>query len=204
MTEWQSSLIGQPPETDAREALYTTQRDADGYVSNYLRLWTWRPDVYESFVALRALVTDESTLSPSECAVIVTATASELGDSYCSLAWGQKLAKLHDDDTAAQILTHAAAPTLSAREAALEAWARQVVRDPNGTSAADVARLRDAGFDEREIFEATTFIALRLAFSTVNDALGATPDRQLADAAPDVIRAAVDYGRAPSADPTPA
>ena len=34
--------------------------------------------------------------------------------------------------------------------------------------------------NDREIFETTAFIAFRLAFSTVNDALGALPDPQLA------------------------
>lgn len=39
-------------------------------------------------------------------------------------------------------------------------------------------RLRDNGLTDREIFEATTFIAFRLAFSTVDNALGAEPDQQ--------------------------
>jgi hypothetical protein len=56
--------------------------------------------------------------------------------------------------------------------------------------------LREVGPGEREIFEATLFIAFRLAFSTVNDALGARPDRQLAEQAPAELRAAVDCGRA--------
>ena len=34
--------------------------------------------------------------------------------------------------------------------------------------------------------------------TTINDAPGAAPDRQLADATPEPIRAAVTYGRAPS------
>jgi hypothetical protein len=38
--------------------------------------------------------------------------------------------------------------------------------------------------------------AFRVAFSTVNDALGARPDRALADAAPPEVREAVSYGRA--------
>ena len=42
-----------------------------------------------------------------------------------------------------------------------------------------------------EIFEATAFVAFRLAFSTVNDALGAQPDWQLVAAAPQRVRAAV-------------
>jgi hypothetical protein len=61
-----------------------------------------------------------------------------------------------------------------------------------------VENLRAAGLSEREIFEATAYIGLRLAFSSVNDALGANPDRQLADGVPAEVRAAIDFGRAPA------
>lgn len=78
---------------------------------------------------------------------------------------------------------------------ALARWARLVARDPNATTEADVQALRDVGFDDRQVFAATTFVALRIAFSTVNDALGALPDRRLADDAPPAVRAAATYGR---------
>ena len=71
---------------------------------------------------------------------------------------------------------------------------------PGETTDADVANLRHLGVDDQTIFEATAFIALRLAYSTINGALGAAPDRQLAEAAPPLIRAAVSYGRPPSAE----
>ena len=111
---------------------------------------------------------------------------------------GARLAELTDEETAAQVLAGQPAPELSDREAALADWARRVVRDPNGTSAGDVARLRDARFDDREIFEATAFSAFRVAFSTINHALGAAPDKQLAEEAPRAVRAAVEFGRAPA------
>jgi len=76
------------------------------------------------------------------------------------------------------------------------------VAAPGETNEADVERLRSVGLDDQTIFEATAFIALRLAFSTINGALGAAPDRQLANAAPQLIRAAVVYGRPPSAEPS--
>jgi alkylhydroperoxidase family enzyme len=84
---------------------------------------------------------------------------------------------------------------LSPRDRALVTWARKVVRDPNATTAADAQALRDAGLSEREIFEATVFVALRLAFSTVNGALGVEPDREVAEAAPAHVRAAIGFGR---------
>ena len=84
---------------------------------------------------------------------------------------------------------------LTSRERALMQWARQIVRDPNATTAGDVESLRETGLSEAEIFDATVFIAFRLAFLTINDSLGARPDWQLADAAPAEVRRAITYGR---------
>ena len=42
------------------------------------------------------------------------------------------------------------------------------------------------------------FVALRLAFSTINDALGSSPDGQLVESLPPDVAAAVTYGRAAS------
>lgn len=75
---------------------------------------------------------------------------------------------------------------------------------PEQTSAADVQALRDVGFGEREIFEITAFVAFRLAFSTVNDALGVLPDWQLPEALPAEVRNSVRFGRASAAKPATA
>jgi alkylhydroperoxidase family enzyme len=77
----------------------------------------------------------------------------------------------------------------------MAAWARKVATVPNATTPADVEALREAGLDDGQIFAITAFVALRLAFSTVNDALGAQPDAQLAASLPAEVRAAVTYGR---------
>ena len=144
---------------------------------------------------MRKTLTCASSLKPREWAVLVCTTAATLGDSYCALAWGKRLADQSDAATAAAVLASSDAAALDAREKVLADWARKVVRSPNATSAADVERLRAAGFTDLEIFEATAFIAFRVAFSTVNDALGARPDLPLAQAAPPAVRAAVSYGR---------
>ena len=132
---------------------------------------------------------------------MVCATVASLGDSYCSLAWGRRLANATDAATAAAVLQCSPADGLTAREQALSSWCRKVVNDPNRTRPEDVEHLRSAGFSDQEIFDATTLIALRLAFSTVNDALGARPDREVAAAAPPEVRSAVTFGR-PVADGT--
>jgi uncharacterized peroxidase-related enzyme len=198
MEEMQSSYLPEPPPDEAVEKAYEADRSSGGYVQNFTRLWSWRPDLAASFVGLRSRLMETSALGDRDLAVLVASTAGALGDSYCSLAWGRKLTALTDDETAAAVVSGHEAEELSGREAALAGWARQVVRDPNATTQADVEALREAGLGEREIFEATLFIGLRLAFSSVNDALGAPPDRQLADAAPEALRAAVSFGRPPA------
>ena len=117
-----------------------------------------------------------------------------MGDSYCSLAWGNRLAGASDGSIAAGVLT-GDDDALDDRERALTRWARQVARDPNGTTATDVEALRDVGYDDGQVQAITTFIALRLALSTVNDALGAVPDDELTASVDPRVRDAVTWGR---------
>jgi uncharacterized peroxidase-related enzyme len=188
-------FLQSPPDSEAASRLFQKDIDSRGHVMNLNRAWAWRPDVTEAFLGLRTLLTSNASLSPRELAVLVCSAASTLGDSYCSLAWGKSLAAASDGPAAAAVLTGADEAGLAPRERALARWARQVVQDPNGTTAGDVDALRAAGLSDKEIFEATVFIAFRLAFSTVNDALGVSPDWQVADAAPAEVRDAVTFGR---------
>lgn len=190
-------FIGLPAVNDAAARLHRHDQEQLGFVMNLTRLWAWRPEVYESFVALRNQLTEGSTLSARELAVIVCASAASLGDSYCALAWGRKLAAVASPEVAAAVLDDGEHPSMTVRERALATWARQCVMDPNGARRRDIDALHAAGLDDREIFEATLFTSLRLAFSTVNDALGVAPDVQVAEAAPAEVRNVVRYGREP-------
>jgi uncharacterized peroxidase-related enzyme len=194
-------FLSPPKSTDAVERIYSSTQAAQGFVMNLASAWAWRPDVYEAFAALRALLTSSSGLSKRDQAVVVCATASQLQDSYCSLAWGKALAAEAGAAAAAAVLTNSADAALTPRDRALAAWARKIVADPNSTTSSDVDTLRSAGLDDRAIFEVTAFAAFRLAFSTVNDALGANPDWQLVDAVPSEVRSAVTYGRPAQAAP---
>lgn len=185
-----------PAENAATSRLYKSDLDQLGFVMNLSRAWAWRPEVCEAFSALRTLLTTHSSLSQRELAIIVCSTAASLGDSYCALAWGKKLAAASNALTAAAVLQASESDGLGTRDRALSVWARKVARNPNATTSEDVEELRAAGFSDQEIFEATAFVAFRLAFSTVNDALGVRPDWQVAAAAPPQVRNAVTFGSA--------
>ena len=191
------SFLEDPPASAPVEAVHESYAASDGYVANYARTWCWRPDLLDTFAGLRSQLMAESTLTSRELTVLVVGTASALGDSYCSLAWGGRLAGASDEQTAAAALRGEDAG-LTPREAALLEWARRVVDDPNATGADDVERLRAAGLDDREIFEATAWIGFRLGFSTINDALGISPDRELVEKTPPAVREAVSFGREPA------
>ena len=152
------------------------------------------PTTLEGLSDLMGQATLAGSLTLRQRAVLVTAAASTLGDSYCSLAWGTKLAAETGPDVAGAVI-RGADEELDPSERALAQWARSVAADPNAIEARDVQRLRDAGFDEAQIFAITTFVALRLAFSTVNDALGARPDSQLGASTPAPVLSAVTFGR---------
>ena len=194
-------FLPEPPPSDAAATLYADDRADTGYVDNLTRLWCWRPEVLTAFTDVRTLLLSKSRLSATDIAVIVTATANARADSYCALAWGRRLTAEIGEDAAEQLL-RGSTGGLAARHVALARWAHRVAVEPNTTTPDDVAGLRSVGFDDLQIFEATVLVAMRLAFSTVNDALGAEPDAQLAAAAPAAVRAAVSFGRPAASAPS--
>lgn len=183
-----------PQTTPEVQRLYDGDVEDLGYVMNVSRVWAQLPSAQESLFELLGQATKAGRLTLRQRGILVTACAATLGDSYCSLAWGKKLAGEADPELAGAVLTGLDSH-LDPQERALATWARQITRDPNQTSLEDVAALRDAGFDDRQVFAVTLFVALRLAFATVNDALGVLPDRELGETAPRPVREAVTYGR---------
>jgi uncharacterized peroxidase-related enzyme len=188
------SFLEEPELSAQAQALYDEDLKEDGYVSNGSRLWAHQPDTVRQLFDLMSEAFKPSGLRFRQRGILVTAAASALGDSCCSLAWGGKLAKVSDEHLAAGVLNGSDAG-LTDQEKAMAAWARKVARDPNATTPADIQALRDSGLDDGQIFAITAFVALRLAFSTINDALGCQPEAQLAQSVPREVRDAVTYGR---------
>ncbi|QAY71293.1 carboxymuconolactone decarboxylase family protein [Xylanimonas protaetiae] len=194
-----TGFLDEPAElTESARALYAEDVDDVGYVMNLSRAWAHDADTLETLLGLSRTVAAGAGLTPRERGVLVLATTSTMGDAYCSLVWGGRLAGWASPDVSAALLT-GRDDLLDPRERALATWARAVVSDPNGIQAADLDELRFAGYDDAQILAITCFVALRLAFATVNDSLGARPDAALRTTTPAVVVDAVTYGR-PIAD----
>jgi alkylhydroperoxidase family enzyme len=189
-----ASFLAQPPINQQAQALYDEDVAESGYVWNVSQLWAYQPETMERLFELMSQAFKPSGLDFRQRGILVTAAASTLGDSYCSLAWGGKLSSASDPTLAAGVL-NGSDEGLSYQEKAMASWARKVVKDPNGTSPADLQELRDAGLTDSGIFAVTAFVALRVAFSMVNDALGASPDAQLVESLSPLVTRSVTYGR---------
>ncbi len=191
-------FLGAAPDSAAAEQLYADDLQTVGFVMNGSRVWAHAPQLHDLLFDLLGEATAVAGLTFRQRGVLVTATAAELGDSYCALAWGMKLAEAAGPEVAVAGLTGDGEP-LDPAEQALARWARALVRNPNGTRPQDVEALRQHGFSDPQILAVTVYVAGRLAFSTVNDGLGVRPDHELADRVPDPVRRVVTAGR-PVAD----
>ena len=180
--------------TDAARAEFDADLAELGFVMNAVRLWAYQPEAYRSLLGLMSQVASVPPFSFRQRGILVLASVSALGDSYCSLAWGTKLAGRFGPEVPGGIL-RGEDETLTRPERVMAAWARQVARNPNGTTAKDVGALREVGFSDADIFAMTVYIALRLALATVNDALGACPDAEFLASTPAAVLDSVTYGR---------
>jgi alkylhydroperoxidase family enzyme len=190
-------FLGEPPPSDEREKLYADDLANDGYVWNLTRVWAWCPEALVAVSDALRGVSKAVTMELNDRAVLTLAAASTIEDSYCSFAYGLTSSQTSGEPVAIDVLS-GTEQHLTGRDAGLARWARKVAGNPNGIHQGDVDELRSLGLDDREILAVTVFVALRIAFSTVNDALGATPDAELVAQLPPSIRHAVSWGRRPS------
>jgi len=188
-------FLGVPVHTAEAQLVFDEDISEVGHVMNVSRLWAYQPALLNQFFDLIRQTATTYGLSMRHRGILVAACASAIGDSYCSLAWGTRLAAASDAQTAAGVL-RGDDEGLTSGERVMAEWARKIARNPNATTAADVKILRDAGYSDDQIFGTTVFVGLRIAFSTINDALGARPDVAFLELAPASVLDAVDFGRA--------
>jgi uncharacterized peroxidase-related enzyme len=173
-----------PPEQAEGELreMYRRQAAHFGYLPNYARAFSHRPEVMASWAALLASI--RRHVAPRRFELATLAAASVLGNSYCALAHGKALGQWLDDETVAAIAGGREPPGLDAAERELLAFARQVARDASRITADDVERLRERGFADAEIFDLVAVVAGRAFFTKVLDGLGVEPDAPIGRRSP--------------------
>lgn len=169
-----------PPEaaTGDVRAMYERQQGKYGYVPNYAKLFSHRPDIMALWADLLAGI--RGHVEPRRFKLVTFAAALELRSASCSLAFAQGLTSYYSEDQIAAIAAGDEPSPLSEAEAAMVAFARLVARDAAAVTAEDVARLKTRGFGDDEIFDIAATAAARSFFTKVLDGLGVTPDTSAA------------------------
>ena len=156
-------------------AMYERTQGALGYVPNYAKVFSHRPDVMAGWSALLGSV--RGHLDPRRYELVTLAAARALRSSYCSLAHGSVLLdKFYSADQLTAIAGDAGTSTLSPAERAMMAFAEKIARDATAITEADVRALREHGLTDAEVFDIAAAAAARCFFSKLLDALGAEPD----------------------------
>jgi hypothetical protein len=135
------SFLEEPPVSPQVQALYDEDLADGGYVWNVSRLWAHQPDTMKRLFELMSQAFMPSGLTFRRRGILVTAAASALGDSYCSLAWGGKLGGASDAAVAAGVLNGSDAG-LTDQEKAMAAYRRSGTYNRRSGSAERLAAVQ--------------------------------------------------------------
>ena len=169
-------------------AMYERQQGAWGYVPDYARVFSHRPEVMVRWGRMLAEI--NRPVDPRRMEMMTLAAALELGHSACSLAHGAALARFIGKDAVIAFARGEAHAEISAAEQAMIRFARQVARDAAAITAGEVDALRkEHGLSDAEIFDIVAIAASRSFFTKVLDALGSLPDQSFMKLDADLRRA---------------
>ncbi len=155
-------------------AMYQRQQAHWGYVPNYAKVFSVRPEVLARWGRLLAEIRRPVDARRFELVTFVAAHA--LRNSACALAHGKALAEFVGADAVRDLAERGDSERLTAAERAMAAFARKVACDAAGVEREDVDGLRRHGLDEAEIFDIVATAAGRAFFTKILDGLGVQAD----------------------------
>lgn len=178
--------------SDEVRAMYDRQASFWGFVPNYARVFSWRPELMGLWAQLQAGI--KRHMDKRRFELVTFAASHTLRSTLCSLAHGRNLTQFFSQEDV-QLMARGASPSsLTAAEAAMMTFSRKVARGAFLVSAHDVQELKKHGFTDAEVFDIAATVAARAFFTTVNEALGVEPEPVFAQLEPE-FRKALTVGR---------
>lgn len=164
--------------TGAVHEMYERQEDHWGYVPNYAKSFSHRPEVMARWGQLLAEV--RRPVDDYRFELATFAAAAHLQHIPCSLAHGGKLADMIGNDAVVAIAEGREQKVLSAADVAIVRFSRDIARDAGDITAEQVDELRtEFGLSEADIFDIAAIASARCFFTKVLDAVGSLPDEPL-------------------------
>ena len=171
------SFIKTTPLEDAEGAvreMYERQQGAWGYVPNYAKSFSHRPEVMACWGQLLAEI--RRPLDDRTFELVTFAAALELKHTPCSLAHGNALTPFFSNEEIRAIADRKPVESLTAAEEEMMRFSRKVARDASTITAADVEKLKEHGLSDADVFDVAATAAGRAFFTKVLDAVGSLPD----------------------------
>jgi len=160
-------------------AMYERQQSHYGYVPNYAKVFSHRPELMRLWAELLSGI--RRNLSKQRFELVTVAAALEIRSSYCSLAHGKTLATMYDPADMHAIVTGAERSPLSEAEKAMMTFARKIARNASTVEESDVQALKAHGLSDAEIFDIAAAASARTFFAQLCEGLGCAPDPEYAD-----------------------
>jgi uncharacterized peroxidase-related enzyme len=157
--------------------MYERQQQHWGYVPNYAKSFSHRPEVMARWGRLLAEI--RRPLDDRTFELVTFAAAIELRHTSCALAHGKALTPFFSPAEIRAIAANEDLGFLDDAEREMVRFARLVARDAAAITAADVQCLRDHGLDDAAIFDIAATAAGRAFFTKILDAVGSMPDASL-------------------------
>jgi uncharacterized peroxidase-related enzyme len=163
--------------TGAVAAMYQRQQASWGFVPNYAKVFSQRPEVLARWGNLLAEI--RRPMDKRRFELITFTAAVDLHNSACALVHGRALREFFSDEQIVAIAEGRYDGVLTDAEQAMVAFARQTVTDARHTTQEQVAALKAHGYDDAEILDIAATAAGRAFFAKLLDALGVLPDAPL-------------------------
>lgn len=158
---------------DVRE-MYERQQAHYGYVPNYAKVFCYRPEIMRLWAQLQSGI--KRHMDKRRFELVTFAAAQALRSTLCSLAHGKALTEFFSAQDVQAMARGQVPPSLSPAEAAMMEFGRRVARDASAVTAGEVARLKQHGFTDAEIFDIAATAAARAFWTKVIDSLGVEAD----------------------------
>jgi uncharacterized peroxidase-related enzyme len=178
---------------DKLEELYNDDLKSLGYIANYTKAMSLRPEVIQAWRQLIAAIRSKMRLRRYE--LVTFAAASALRCTYCLLAHGAVLRKnFFTAEQIIAILNDFRQAGLEPEEVAIMSFAQKVTLQAHSVTPQDIESLREYGLTDAEILDIVLAATARNFFSKSLDALGAEPDAVYLELEPE-LRKALAKGR---------
>ena len=184
------SFINTIPVTEAEGSvleMYQHQERAWGYVPNYAKSFSHRPEVMARWGRLLAEI--RRPVDDRRFELVTFVVAIELRHSACSLAHGRKLAAMIGADSVVMLVDREWPSALTAAERAIVEFARRVAQDASSITSGEVEALKvKHGLTDADVFDVVAIASARAFFTKMLDALGSEPDSSFMQIAPELRR----------------